>query len=127
MRRKGWKYCPGGSLRTALNADIIHTFSGCRTPVQKESGCNHMTVGVFIRYTTSSDIFQVQCPRLQCVSANYMSFGFPLIVVQRHFCYICGVLIVDTTNGGDVGLTVTDHYANSKCRLFDRRFYCTIQ
>ncbi|KAF8967706.1 hypothetical protein BDZ97DRAFT_1802896 [Flammula alnicola] len=26
MRRKGWKYCPG-----------------CRTPIQKESGCNHMT------------------------------------------------------------------------------------
>lgn len=27
MKRKGWKYCPG-----------------CRTPVQKETGCNHMTV-----------------------------------------------------------------------------------
>ncbi|KDR79183.1 hypothetical protein GALMADRAFT_63037 [Galerina marginata CBS 339.88] len=28
MRRKGWKYCPG-----------------CRTPIQKESGCNHMACG----------------------------------------------------------------------------------
>ncbi|KAF8202186.1 hypothetical protein BJ912DRAFT_943999 [Pholiota molesta] len=28
MKRKGWKYCPG-----------------CRTPVQKETGCNHMTCG----------------------------------------------------------------------------------
>ncbi|KAF8159584.1 hypothetical protein B0H34DRAFT_704058 [Crassisporium funariophilum] len=28
MRRKGWKYCPG-----------------CITPVQKETGCNHMTCG----------------------------------------------------------------------------------
>jgi len=77
MRRRGWKYCPG-----------------CRTPVQKESGCNHMT-----------------CSAPGC---------------NAHFCYRCGVLIVDTTNGGDVGLTVTEHYANSNCRLFDRR-YCTIQ
>ncbi|KAF9531700.1 hypothetical protein CPB83DRAFT_761197 [Crepidotus variabilis] len=78
MRRRGWKYCPG-----------------CRTPVQKESGCNHMTCGA--------------------PGCNV------------HFCYKCGVLIVDTTNGGDVGLTVTEHYANSKCRLFERRFLnCTI-
>ncbi|KAF8909307.1 hypothetical protein CPB84DRAFT_1765783 [Gymnopilus junonius] len=76
MKRKGWKYCPG-----------------CRTPVQKESGCNHMT-----------------CGAPGC---------------NTHFCYRCGVLIIDTTYGGDVGTAVTEHYLN--CRLFEKRLKCSIQ
>jgi hypothetical protein len=76
MRRKGWKYCPG-----------------CRTPVQKESGCNHMTCGA--------------------PGCNV------------HFCYKCGVLMIDTTNGGDVGTAVTEHYLN--CRLFEKKLRCSIQ
>ncbi|KJA28169.1 hypothetical protein HYPSUDRAFT_129996 [Hypholoma sublateritium FD-334 SS-4] len=76
MKRKGWKYCPG-----------------CRTPVQKEMGCNHMTCG-----TPGCNV---------------------------HFCYKCGALMIDTTNGGDVGTAVTDHY--NECRLFDRKWKCSIQ
>ncbi|KAF8967707.1 hypothetical protein BDZ97DRAFT_1802901 [Flammula alnicola] len=76
MKRKGWKYCPG-----------------CRTPVQKEAGCNHMTCG-----TPGCNV---------------------------HFCYKCGVLMIDTTNGGDVGTAVTEHYMN--CRLFEKRWKCSIQ
>jgi len=76
VRRKGWRYCPG-----------------CTTPVQKESGCNHMT-----------------CGSPAC---------------NAHFCYKCGVLIIDTTNGGDVGTAVTDHYVH--CQLFEKRLRCSIQ
>ncbi|KAF9054462.1 hypothetical protein BJ165DRAFT_1306121, partial [Panaeolus papilionaceus] len=68
MRRKGWKYCPG-----------------CQTPIQKESGCNHITCGA--------------------PGCNV------------HFCYKCCVLIIDTTNGGDVGTAVTEHY--TACQLFE--------
>ncbi|KAF8817475.1 hypothetical protein BYT27DRAFT_7199003 [Phlegmacium glaucopus] len=76
MRRKGWKYCPG-----------------CNTPVQKETGCNHMTCG---------------------------SPG-----CNVHFCYKCGILIIDTSNGGDVGTAVTEHYIN--CVMFEKRRRCIIQ
>ncbi|KAF9480533.1 hypothetical protein BDN70DRAFT_805202 [Pholiota conissans] len=79
MKRKGWKYCPG-----------------CRTPVQKETGCNHMTVSFF----SLPDIYS-------------------------HFCYKCGVLMVDTTFGGDVGTAVTEHYM--ECQLFEKRWRCSIQ
>ena len=45
--------------------------------------------------------------------------------IFSHFCYKCGVLMIDTTNGGDVGTAVTDHY--NECRLFDRKWKCSIQ
>jgi len=76
MRKKGWKYCPG-----------------CRTPVQKEMGCNHMTCG---------------------------SPG-----CNVHFCYKCGALIIDTTNGGDVRTAVTEHYFD--CVMFETPRRCIIQ
>jgi len=66
MRKKGWKYCPG-----------------CKIPVQKEAGCNHIT-----------------CATPGC---------------NVHFCYKCGVLIFDASNGGDAGSAVTEHFNN--CRL----------
>ncbi|PPR00523.1 hypothetical protein CVT26_009909 [Gymnopilus dilepis] len=85
MKKKGWKYCPG-----------------CQTPVQKESGCNHITVS--LRF--------FDWPSLDANGAY-------------HFCYRCGVLMIDTTNGGDVGTAVTEHYLN--CRLFEKRLKCSIQ
>jgi len=44
MKEQGWKYCPSesASVRYYLLSDFH--FSACKTPVQKESGCNHMTV-----------------------------------------------------------------------------------
>ena len=44
MKEQGWKYCPCmfTSARHYLWSQIF--FSACKTPVQKESGCNHMTV-----------------------------------------------------------------------------------
>jgi len=75
MRKKGWKYCPG-----------------CKTPVQKETGCNHMTCG---------------------------SPG-----CNVHFCYRCGISIIDTSYGGDVGSAVREHYTN--CVMFERH-RCIIQ
>src|SRR6266511_1022955 len=49
MRARGWRHCPGTSffadswlLKVALQ--LIFSLIGCQTPVQKESGCNHMTV-----------------------------------------------------------------------------------
>ncbi|KAF9561217.1 hypothetical protein CPC08DRAFT_635653 [Agrocybe pediades] len=76
MRRKGWRYCPG-----------------CKTPVQKSYGCNHIT-----------------CSAPGC---------------NVHFCYRCGSLMIDTTNGGDIGTAVTEHYYN--CRMFEKRLKCSIQ
>ncbi len=48
MRRRGWKYCPGNLIDISLRVtrSTQHLDLGCRTPVQKESGCNHMTVSI---------------------------------------------------------------------------------
>ena len=46
MKQQGWKYCPSesASTRRHLRPLISFFFSACKTPIQKESGCNHMTV-----------------------------------------------------------------------------------
>ncbi|KAF8202188.1 hypothetical protein BJ912DRAFT_431850 [Pholiota molesta] len=57
MRRKGWRYCPG-----------------CRTPIQKEAGCNHMTCGapgcrVHFCYKCGDKIFDLSLNRSDGLSA----------------------------------------------------------
>jgi len=42
-----------------------------------------------------------------------------------HFCYRCGNSIIDTTNGGDVGSAVTEHYTD--CVMFEQQRRCIIQ
>lgn len=76
MRKKGWRYCPG-----------------CTSPIQKESGCNHM----------------------KCTSPG----------CNVHFCYKCGVLILDASTGQDVGVAVDNHYL--RCTQFEKSHKCTIQ
>ncbi|KAF9054460.1 hypothetical protein BJ165DRAFT_717857 [Panaeolus papilionaceus] len=44
MRRRGWKYCPG-----------------CAAPVQKESGCNHITVKSKLCLLDRSCLFALNC------------------------------------------------------------------
>lgn len=46
VREHGWKFCPGESTifhsTSLINLHLCST--GCKAPIQKESGCNHMTV-----------------------------------------------------------------------------------
>jgi hypothetical protein len=44
MRKKGWKYCPGMFCLIPFAFRPVNLALGCKTPVQKETGCNHMTV-----------------------------------------------------------------------------------
>lgn len=50
MKERGWKYCPGRCLVPISRvSDLILTYrTGCKTPVQKDGGCNHMTVRRYI-------------------------------------------------------------------------------
>ena len=46
MKQQGWKYCPSEPVLPAafyLKSQISSP-SACKTPIQKSSGCNHMTV-----------------------------------------------------------------------------------
>ena len=43
MKEQGWKYCPSESA-PAYRSLRSHISAACKTPIQKESGCNHMTV-----------------------------------------------------------------------------------
>ena len=50
MRQRGWKHCPSEQEPAAFSLLLESQFSSslaCRTPIQKVSGCNHMTVRLF--------------------------------------------------------------------------------
>ena len=46
MKEQGWKYCPSEPVLAAFH--LVSQFSSfssaCKTPIQKISGCNHMSV-----------------------------------------------------------------------------------
>lgn len=49
MQRRGWKHCPGSIVLFVFPCvQALTSFSGCKTPFQKSSGCNHMTVSLFL-------------------------------------------------------------------------------
>jgi len=68
MKDRGWKHCPG-----------------CRTPTEKDGGCNHMS----------------------CIAPG----------CNTHFCYTCGVLIVQSALRNEISTAVESHYMNG-CSLF---------
>ncbi len=45
MGQQGWKYCPGKNIpcHSQLHCSTPRSL-GCKTPVMKTDGCNHMTV-----------------------------------------------------------------------------------
>ncbi|PPQ72313.1 hypothetical protein CVT26_007270 [Gymnopilus dilepis] len=77
MKRRGWRHCPG-----------------CQTPIQKESGCNHMT----------------------CVSPGCNTQVNPFLF-YLHFCYICGESMVQSLNRAEIRSAISAHYR--KCHLFE--------
>src|SRR6201996_463827 len=46
MKEQGWKYCPCMSLLAYYHYHQSYSpsFIACKTPIQKVSGCNHMSV-----------------------------------------------------------------------------------
>jgi hypothetical protein len=47
MKQQGWKHCPSEPVLAAfylLGSQISSSPSACKTPIQKISGCNHMSV-----------------------------------------------------------------------------------
>jgi hypothetical protein len=47
MKQQGWKYCPSEPMPAAfflLVSQLSFNSSACKTPIQKISGCNHMSV-----------------------------------------------------------------------------------
>ena len=76
MRKKGWKYCPGMS-RLIIFSCRPPQFLGCKTPIQKETGCNHMTVGSFFIFylnyilNLSSFFFRVSAGLLDVMCKSF--------------------------------------------------------
>src|SRR6266702_7871274 len=46
MKQQGWKYCPCTPVLACCHyhQPCSPSFLACKTPIQKVSGCNHMTV-----------------------------------------------------------------------------------
>jgi hypothetical protein len=51
MKQQGWKYCPSEPVPAAafyrLEFQFPFSSIACKTPIQKVSGCNHMSVRSF--------------------------------------------------------------------------------
>ena len=76
MRKKGWKYCPGMFCLISFTFfSCRHLWIlGCRTPVQKESGCNHMTVSLcsFLNYLLNTIFLKIFSACLLDVTCKFI-------------------------------------------------------
>jgi hypothetical protein len=81
-------------------------------------------------------IFSADLLDVTCKSFFFLQVNLEILLIQppskkkntRHFCYRCGISIIDTSNGGDVGSAVTEHYID--CVMFEKpqkRRGCIIQ
>ncbi|KAF4593021.1 hypothetical protein EYR38_008728 [Pleurotus pulmonarius] len=86
VREHGWKFCPG-----------------CRAPIQKESGCNHMTVS-----QPEPPPISRYLPPPKCITPG----------CNVNFCYSCGDTIVRSALVKEIHAATIDHYGTD-CRLFD--------
>ena len=68
MKQQGWKYCPCMSVLTCYRKSPTLFFLACRTPIQKVSGCNHMSVSSIVIWRLSADqlITLPQCMTPAC-------------------------------------------------------------
>ena len=104
-------------------ATYFNTSIGCRTPIQKDSGCNHMTVRALLPQLircTSLISLNLQCRTPGCstyvdlpqIERDSLTFYF-----CSHFCYVCGVSIWDSKSPQSLSTMLTEHYKN--CNQFD--------
>ena len=57
MKQQGWKYCPSEPTRAIshfLGSHFSSSSSACKTPIQKISGCNHMSVRCRLNFARSA-------------------------------------------------------------------------
>ena len=75
IKRSGWKYCPSklGYHLSGTYFYYLKKITGCKTPIEKVSGCNHMTVCVYL----TLEIMEYQWLE-KCVHCH------------TEFCYSCG-------------------------------------
>lgn len=48
MKEKGWRYCPSACPPDLPHFSDNRAILDCKTPILKESGCNHMTVSLLV-------------------------------------------------------------------------------
>jgi len=125
MKEQGWKYCPSESA-LAYRHLRSHLSVACKTPIQKESGCNHMTVRRYHR--DMSALLLTPCPSTvhdSCLQyVGLIPFATVIVIsdgdgeyLSSHFCYRCGGLIVRSGLGQEIKQAISSHYA-SNCELF---------
>lgn len=132
MKRKGWKYCPGSWLsQNRWRQPILKShLKDVELPYRRNLAATtwrylsklYSNLSLLLtNYTPSVGPQGAMCEWLTSMNQLHNVTK----TFRSHFCYKCGVLMVDTTNGGDVGTAVTDHY--TQCRLFEKKYRCSIQ
>lgn len=103
---------------------------GCRTPIERTYGCNHMTVSPHhLASRISQLIFLIFASSAQRPAVTRKSIPLLLIKAQpqshtdqlpnpSHFCYVCGDSIVRSVVKATVDRELERHYS-TVCDLFE--------
>ena len=132
MKKQGWKYCPSEPelaafclLTVTLNSLALF-FSACKTPTEKVSGCNHMSVRCYVVGFVRSVLWLMPTSAVYGSFVQYVSPRPSLLesprltenILTRHFCYICGGLIVRSALAQGIKEAIEAHYRKN-CALFE--------
>lgn len=96
--------------------------SGCQTPIQKNEGCNHMTVSSQF-YDVHRVVLIATSPSASVLDATGLSVTFILDGLRSrtelsHFCYLCGGLVIKTDGTATGVSTAVANHFSAGCALF---------
>jgi hypothetical protein len=125
MKQQGWKYCPCMPVLACCHYRSPF-FLACKTPIQKVSGCNHMLVRSYCNLSLIRRLVEhpppcsVRPPHAtrECYSHRVPDQVPDVESLTRHFCYLCGGLIVKSTLGREIKGATSRHFG-SNCNLFE--------
>ena len=93
MKQRGWKYCPSKPricCRFHVATVLLNFFADCKTPIEKGTGCNHMTASAYsismvvhlIWQCNSISVYRQDATLISATNVETLSLNLPFQMIS---------------------------------------------